>query len=63
MKIGDMFKMHQGNSFELMRLTPSNSSNINFVSRTSLNNGVAAQVDIVQKIAPFSEGLITVAWW
>jgi len=61
MKIGDMFQMYQGNSLELMRMNPSSSSGINFVSRTSLDNGVSAQVKKIDGILPFVGGLITVA--
>ena len=51
----------QGNSMELMNLDISNDSHVNFVSRTSQNNGVVAQVEEVDLVQPFSAGLITVA--
>jgi len=61
MKINDLFTLHQGNSLELMHLETSENSNINFVSRTAQNNGVAAQVDKVNNMEPFPAGYITVA--
>lgn len=60
-KVKDIFDLYQGNSFELMHLKISINSNVNFVSRTAQNNGVVAQVDIINKVAPFPAGLITVA--
>ena len=61
MKVKDLFESQQGNGFELMHIGASKKSEINFVSRTSQNNGVVAQVDIVDGTIPFPEGLITVA--
>jgi hypothetical protein len=61
MRIKDLFTLHQGNSLELMHLETSENSNINFVSRTAQNNGVAAQVDKVSNMEPFPAGYITVA--
>ena len=61
MKVKDLFDLQQGNGFELMHIGASESSEINFVSRTSQNNGVVAQVDIVDDTIPFPEGNITVA--
>lgn len=61
MKIKDLFITCQGNGLELINLDTSEQSNINFVSRTAHNNGVVAQVETVENIAPFDAGLITVA--
>lgn len=61
MKVSDLFTLHQGNGLELMHIGASDSSDINFVSRTAQNNGVVAQVDKVENIEPFSAGYITVA--
>jgi len=44
-----------------MHVGSSDKSEINFVSRTSQNNGVVAQVDIIDDTIPFPEGCITVA--
>ena len=61
MKVKDLFELQQGNGFELMHIGSSEKSEINFVSRTSQNNGVVARVDIIDDIIPFTGGLITVA--
>jgi len=61
MKVKDLFETRQGNGFELMHIGASEKSEINFVSRTSRNNGVVAQVDTVDDTIPFPGGLITVA--
>lgn len=53
--------MIPGNGFELLNMNLSSNSNINFVSRTSQNNGVVAKVNKYNEIEPFPAGLITVA--
>jgi len=60
-KIKDLFILHQGNGFDLESMEQSANSNINFISRTSQNNGVSAQVRKDDKITPFPAGYITVA--
>ncbi len=44
MRISDLFVLHQGNGFELYNMSLSDTSNINFVSRTAQNNGIVAKV-------------------
>jgi hypothetical protein len=61
MKVGDLFKLCQGNSFELINMNVDNSSEINFVSRTEKNNGTVAKVKRFDDEEPFSAGSITVA--
>ncbi|MDD2477079.1 MAG: restriction endonuclease subunit S, partial [Dysgonamonadaceae bacterium] len=61
MKVSELFSLKQGNSFELMNMTKSNTSTVNFVSRASTNNGVTGIVDEIQSYSPFSAGLLTVA--
>lgn len=61
MKINDLFEMIQGNGLELLNMNLNDNSNINFISRTSQNNGVIAKVDKFNNIEPFPPGLITVA--
>lgn len=61
MKVKDLFTLFQGNGFELMNMELSETSNINFVSRTAQNNGVVAQVATDIEIEPFPAGYITVA--
>lgn len=60
MKISDLFNLYQGNGFELLNMQESPNSEINFISRTSQNNGVVACVEEVST-KPFDSGLITVA--
>lgn len=61
MKISDLFILHQGNGFELCNMNLSETSDINFVSRTAQNNGVVARVDKEETKCPFPAGYITVA--
>jgi len=61
MKVKDLFELRQGNGFELMHIGIAEKSGINFVSRTSQNNGVVAQVEHVEGSEPFEAGCITVA--
>ena len=44
-KVSDIFDMISGNGFELINMSSSADSDINFVSRTSQNNGVIAKVN------------------
>lgn len=59
-KISDLFDVEYGNSFELNRLTETENG-INFISRTSKNNGVSAKVKRIESVCPFPSGLITVS--
>ena len=61
MKISDLFVLHQGNGFELYNMNVSDTSDINFVSRTAQNNGVVAKVCKDESKEPFPAGYITVA--
>ena len=61
MKVKDLFELRQGNGFELMHIGIAEKSDVNFVSRTSQNNGVVAQVEHVEGSEPFKAGCITVA--
>ncbi len=61
MKISDLFVLHQGNGFELYNMSLSDTSNINFISRTAQNNGVVAKVCRDEAKEPFPAGYITVA--
>lgn len=61
MKVSDLFYIYQGNSLELINMEISSDSDINFVSRTSENNGVIAKVCEIRNRVPFKSGLITVA--
>lgn len=61
MKINELFRLHQGNGFELYNMSISKSQDIAFVSRTAQNNGVVAYVEKSDTIQPFPSGWITVA--
>ena len=58
--VDDLFDVVYGHSLELNRLTRSDDG-VNFVSRTSKQNGVSAKVEPLSDLAPASGGLITVA--
>ncbi|MBF0320536.1 MAG: restriction endonuclease subunit S [Nitrospirae bacterium] len=59
-KITDIFDVKYGNNLELNRLIIS-SNGINYVSRTSRNNGVSAKVLRMKNITPTPAGTITVS--
>lgn len=59
-KVFDLFDVKYGNSLELNRLKQT-FAGINFISRTSKNNGVSAIVEPLEHIEPIPEGTITVS--
>lgn len=59
-KVSDLFSVKYGVNLELNSLVQ-DSSGINFVSRTSKNNGVSAKVKPISYIKPLPAGTITVA--
>lgn len=59
-KLSEIFTISYGNGFELNKLSENNTG-INFVSRTSKNNGVSAKVDLIFDVTPNPAGLITVS--
>lgn len=60
MKVSELFDVFYGTNLELNHLTQSETG-INFVSRTSKNNGVSAIVKQIPTVKPLDAGLITVA--
>lgn len=63
-KLSSIFDIKYGNSLDLFALEiceEGDENAINFVSRTRENNGVSACVKLIDNIAPFEAGLITVA--
>lgn len=56
----DLFKVQYGVNLELNKCLEI-SNGINFVSRTSENNGISSQVEEIDGLSPQSPGLITVA--
>ena len=61
MKVSEMFNLHQGHSLELINMEIDKQSEINFVARTSENNGVTAKVKVLDVKQPFPAGYISVA--
>jgi len=61
MKIKEIFTLHQGHGYDLESMEKSHNSNVNFISRTSQNNGAVAQVEQIESTQPFQVGNITVA--
>lgn len=59
-KVRDIFDVSYGTSLELNRMTKC-PGGINFVARTSKNNGVSARVATLPSIAPITGGALTVA--
>lgn len=58
--IHNIFDVKYGNSLSLNKLNE-NSNGINFVSRTSKNNGVSSKVDLINDEPPNPPGTITVS--
>ena len=58
--IKDLFEVVYGVNLELNKLEQS-SDGINFVSRTSTNNGVSAKVNIIRDVKPQPHGTISVS--
>jgi len=62
MKVEDLFDVTYGVNLELNKCTLDNTSKgINFVSRTSKNNGISAKVERIENIKPQPAGVLTCA--
>lgn len=60
-KISELFDIEYGNQLDLNKLKISKKSDsINFVSRTSKNNGVEETVEKIHNLSPYPSNLITV---
>lgn len=59
-KLGEMFEVKYGVNLELNALKQT-ANGINFVSRTSGNNGVSARVERLSNVNPLPAGVLTVA--
>lgn len=59
-KVSKVFDVHYGVNLELNKLEQ-HPNGINFVSRTSKNNGVSARVKPITDINPIEAGVLTVA--
>jgi hypothetical protein len=60
-KLSEIFDIVYGNQFDLNKMSISDDSKINFVSRGATNLGVVAKVDKFNDKEPFTKGCITVA--
>ena len=63
-KISQLFNIQYGNSFDLQSMVPCEKEDknaVNFVCRSSKNNGIAAIVEKIAWTEPFQAGLLTVA--
>jgi len=62
MKVKDLFELKYGVNLELMRCEETIAPNgVNFVARTSQNNGVVARVEIIDGIEPQKAGTLSCA--
>lgn len=64
MKVKDLFDVRHGVNLELMRCDTTNTADadsVNFVARTSENNGVVAIVKKIEGIVPHEKGIISCA--
>ena len=60
-KLSEIFDIVYGNQFDLNKMSVSDESYINFVSRGATNLGVVSKVDKCNDKEPFPAGCITVA--
>ena len=63
-KISSLFDVRYGNGLELYKLEIADDNDteaINFISRTSKNNGVVAKVKEIERLEPFNGNVLTVA--
>lgn len=60
-KLSEIFDIVYGNQFDLNKMSVSDESYINFVSRGATNLGVVSKVDKFNEKEPFPSGCITVA--
>jgi len=56
----DLFYIYSGNKFDKSKMTMFD-PNINFVGRSSKNNGVTAYVDYIEGVKPYPAGCMTIA--
>jgi Type I restriction modification DNA specificity domain len=62
-KLKDIAEINYGNKFDLNKMTPllRAKGGVNFVGRSSENNGVSASVAPIESVRPYPGGMITVA--
>ena len=56
----DLFEIYPGNKFDKSKMTM-NDPSVNFVGRSSKNNGVTAYVDYIEGVKPYPAGCMTIA--
>lgn len=56
----DLFEIDSGNKFDRSKMT-NFLPTVNFVGRSSQNNGVTAYVDEIEDVVPYKSGLMTIA--
>lgn len=56
----DLFHIDSGNKFDKSKMTTFDPT-VNFVGRSSKNNGVTACVDFIDSISPYPAGDMTIA--
>lgn len=56
----DLFYIYSGNKFDKSKMTTFDPT-VNFVGRSSKNNGVTAYVDYVEEVKPYPAGCMTIA--
>ena len=63
MKLNELFDITYGSKLDLnkMKLLPRSQGGINFVGRSSQNNGVSATIARLPDLEPYGDGLVTVA--
>lgn len=62
-RLSELFDIKYGNQFDFNKMEPSEKSDINFISRSSQNMWIIAQVEVHNNTKPFDPGLITVTLW
>lgn len=60
-KLTDIFNCGMGNGIDSKNINISKDSNISYVSRTSINNGIVSKVDRIENYEPFLPGNLTLA--
>ena len=61
LEVNDLFNVEYGNLFDANKMIFDPNTDINFISRTSKNNGCVGSVKMYKNTEPYPEGLITVS--
>jgi hypothetical protein len=60
-KLSDLFDISYGTKLDMNKMTVLKTSTLNFISRTSKNNGVAGYVEPFKNVMPLERDQITVS--